>query len=32
MSYGGFSVAAFLELEILIVDEVLSVGDQQFQS
>ena len=28
----AFSVAAFLESEILIVDEVLSVGDQQFQN
>jgi lipopolysaccharide transport system ATP-binding protein len=27
----AFSVAAFLEPEILIVDEVLSVGDQQFK-
>lgn len=28
----AFSVAAFLDAEILIVDEVLSVGDQQFQN
>lgn len=28
----AFSVAAFLESEILIVDEVLSVGDQDFQN
>lgn len=28
----AFSVAAFLESEILVVDEVLSVGDQQFQN
>jgi len=28
----AFSVAAFLEAEIIIVDEVLSVGDQQFQN
>jgi lipopolysaccharide transport system ATP-binding protein len=28
----AFSVAAFLESEILIVDEVLSVGDQEFQN
>lgn len=28
----AFSVAAFLDSEILIVDEVLSVGDQQFQN
>lgn len=28
----AFSVAAFLESEIVIVDEVLSVGDQQFQN
>ena len=27
----AFSVAAFLEPEILIIDEVLSVGDAQFQ-
>ena len=27
----AFSVAAFLEPEILIIDEVLSVGDEQFQ-
>lgn len=28
----AFSVAAFLDAEILIVDEVLAVGDQQFQN
>jgi lipopolysaccharide transport system ATP-binding protein len=28
----AFSVAAFLDSEILIVDEVLSVGDQEFQN
>ena len=28
----AFSVAAFLEPEILIIDEVLAVGDQQFQN
>jgi len=27
----GFSVAAFLDQEILVVDEVLSVGDEKFQ-
>lgn len=28
----GFAVAAYLESEILIVDEVLAVGDQEFQN
>ena len=27
----GFAVAAFLEPEILVVDEVLAVGDAEFQ-